>query len=184
MRSMQPPATPPRCSTPPIPATPPRRLTPSAPATPPRRRSTPSILATTPRRSTPSAPTTPSQRSTPFSQRTTPAQSPRSPRRVSPLLFEVEVEREVKLNRQTTLSALHRHHDPQAYVEYPETGEEPVGYLFRRDPQDWKNPTRDFAYSLGLPSGRTQVGKEATCLLLVDSSGTPVPCVQSHFTCA
>lgn len=47
----------------------------------------------------------------------------------------------------------------------------------------WHNPYHDFAYSLGEPSGRTKAGKEVTCPLLTDSTGSLVPCVKMHFTC-
>lgn len=90
----------------------------------------------------------------------------------------------VMLNRQTTLAKLYIYEDIDTYLEYPESGAtQPVGHLFRRDPRNWENPARCFAYSLGRPSGRTIRGKEVGCLLLTAEDGTKVPCVENHSTC-
>lgn len=90
----------------------------------------------------------------------------------------------IKLNRITTLSTLYTYEDSNAYVEYPDTNtNHPVGYLFRRDPHDWQNPTRNFAYSLGKPAGQTKMGEEVNLELLISKDGKRVPCVESHFTC-
>ncbi|KAF8076821.1 hypothetical protein FPV67DRAFT_1715254 [Lyophyllum atratum] len=97
--------------------------------------------------------------------------------------FGRSIQRNYKLNRKTTLSTLYTYNDAHAYVEYPETGSEPVGFLLQRDPAAWRNPAHDFAYSLGTPSGRTKAGDEVECVLLVDKDGKSVPCVESHFTC-
>jgi len=96
----------------------------------------------------------------------------------------LSIQHNVKLNRQTTLATLYIYEDVNAYLEYPETSAtRPVGYLFRRDPRNWENPTRCFAYSLGKPSGQTRRGEEVVCLLLTTEDGTKVPCVESHSTC-
>ena len=66
----------------------------------------------------------------------------------------LSVQHNVKLNRQTTLVTLYIYDDINAYLEYPDTSAtQPVGYLFRRDPRNWENLTRCFAYSVGKPSG-------------------------------
>ncbi|KAG6836008.1 hypothetical protein H0H93_012315 [Arthromyces matolae] len=121
------------------------------------------------------ASTTPSPYSTP----------PRSSRQSSPQqVFTVDKQHSVQLNRQTILSTLYTYHDPQAYVEYPETNfGNPVGHLFRRDPKAWHVPSHDFAYSLGEPSGSTEIGKPKTCPLFKDSKGKLIPTKISHFTC-
>jgi hypothetical protein len=90
----------------------------------------------------------------------------------------------IKLNRVTTLSTLYTYEDSNVYVEYPDTNpNHPVGYLFRCDPRNWQNPIRNFAYSLGKPSGQTKMGEEVKCELLITEDGRHVPCVESHFTC-
>ncbi|KAJ6462953.1 hypothetical protein C8R45DRAFT_940611 [Mycena sanguinolenta] len=51
---------------------------------------------------------------------------------------ETLIEHDIVITNKTTLSTLYRY--PQdAYIEYPETGEEPVGHLFQLDPNDWRN---------------------------------------------
>lgn len=95
----------------------------------------------------------------------------------------------VKLNRQTILSKLYTYDDVHSYIEYPQTSvdtSDAVGHLFRRDPENWLNPARDFAYSLGRPSGinRTYKGQPIVCALLVDEDKKLVPCVETHSTCA
>jgi hypothetical protein len=90
----------------------------------------------------------------------------------------------IKHNRITTLSTLYTYEDSNVYVEYPDTNPaHPVGYLFRCDPRDWQDPTRNFAYSLGKPAGQTKIGEEVHSELLVGKDGKRVPCVESHFTC-
>ena len=94
------------------------------------------------------------------------------------------IQHNVKLNRQTTLATLYIYEDIDTYLEYPETGTtRPVGYLFRRDPRNWENPTQCFAYSLGKPSGQSMRREEVVCPLLMAEDGTKVPCVESHSTC-
>ncbi|KAG6847309.1 hypothetical protein H0H93_008916, partial [Arthromyces matolae] len=63
----------------------------------------------------------------------------------------------------TTLSILYIYEDPHAVLEYPETSADRIGYLFKRDPDDWEDPTSSFAYSLGHPCGQTQRGKAVEC---------------------
>ncbi|PPQ84978.1 hypothetical protein CVT25_010531 [Psilocybe cyanescens] len=90
----------------------------------------------------------------------------------------------IRINRKTTLSKLYTFKDVGAYIEYPETHPtNPVGYMFRQDVKEWWNPTRGFVYSLGMPSGRTKFGEEVYCDLLVDGTGTKVPCYNRHSTC-
>lgn len=96
-------------------------------------------------------------------------------------------ETEVYVNRKTTLSKLHIYDDINAYIEYPETGERegPVGHMFRRDPANWQNPVRNFAYSLGSPEGQSKKGLEIKCPLLkhlIDET-VSIPCIESHYTC-
>jgi hypothetical protein len=94
------------------------------------------------------------------------------------------IRRNVYTTSMTTLSVLYTYEDVNAWVEYPETSpDHPVGYLFRRDPHNWENPVRNFAYSLGKQSGQTEKGQERKHLLLVDRQGSKVPCVVSHLTC-
>jgi hypothetical protein len=92
--------------------------------------------------------------------------------------------RNVYTSSKTTLSVLYTYEDVNAWVEYPETSpDQPIGYLFCRDPRNWENPVRNFAYSLGKPSGQTEQGQERKHPLLVDQQGIKVPCVVSHLTC-
>lgn len=94
------------------------------------------------------------------------------------------IQRNVCLNRKTTLSVLYTFEDVNAWVEYPETNSDrPVGYLFRCDPDNWNNPVRNFSYSLGEPSGRTKRGNEVEISLLKDHNGRNVPCAVAHSTC-
>jgi hypothetical protein len=94
------------------------------------------------------------------------------------------IRKNVYLNRKTTLSVLYTFEDVNAWVEYPETDpDRPVGYLFRRDPDNWYNPVHNFAYSLGEPSGQTRRGHEVENPLLIDHNGINVPCVVAHWTC-
>ncbi|KAF8160165.1 hypothetical protein BJ912DRAFT_866014 [Pholiota molesta] len=91
---------------------------------------------------------------------------------------------DIRLNRVTVLSKLKTFADTAAYVEYPETtATGPVGYLFRQDVNNWRNPLKDFAYSLGQPMGRTREGKEVFSDLLIDEGGEQVPCSKTHATC-
>jgi hypothetical protein len=97
-----------------------------------------------------------------------------------------KVQTNIKLNRKTTLSHLYTYEDVHAYVEYPETSvDDPVGHLFRQDPDKWQDPARNFAYALGFPSGRTLKGAEVTCGLLHEMGNKEklVLCTESHFTC-
>ena len=95
----------------------------------------------------------------------------------------LSVQHNVKLNHQT-LATLYIYDDINAYLEYPETSAtQPVCYLFRRDPRNWENPTRCFAYSLGKPSGQTRKGEEVVCALLTVEDGSKVPCIESYYTC-
>jgi hypothetical protein len=94
------------------------------------------------------------------------------------------IRRNVYTSSKTTLSVLYTYEDVNTWVEYPETSpDQPVGYLFRRDPCNWENPVRNFAYSLGKPSGQTTRGQERKHPLLVDQQGSEVPCVVNHLTC-
>ncbi|KAK7026224.1 hypothetical protein R3P38DRAFT_2948380 [Favolaschia claudopus] len=96
-----------------------------------------------------------------------------------------KVEYDVRLTRETVLSVLYTYDNPDFHLEYPETSEEGVGYLIRRDPNNWTNPLHDSAYSKGKPSGRTTRGKEISCQLLNDqtNSGQTIPCVRAHSSC-
>ncbi|KAJ7898740.1 hypothetical protein B0H13DRAFT_1884193 [Mycena leptocephala] len=60
------------------------------------------------------------------------------------------VEINVKLTSKTTLAALYRY--PAEYIlEYPETSTaNPVGHLFRMDPENWLVPDLNIAYSRGI----------------------------------
>ena len=90
----------------------------------------------------------------------------------------------VYTSSKTTLSVLYTYEDVNAWVEYLETSpNQPVGYLFCCDPPKWENLVRNFAYSLGKPSGQTIRGQEREHPLLVDRQGRKVPCVVSHLTC-
>jgi len=103
---------------------------------------------------------------------------------LSPLSVPPTLRRDVRINRQMTLSTLYTFENIDAYVEYPETNaDRPVGYLFRCDPNNWNNPAHNFAYSLGKPSSQTKKGAEVECSLLVGQGGEAVPCIRSHYTC-
>ncbi|KAK7013858.1 hypothetical protein R3P38DRAFT_3322433 [Favolaschia claudopus] len=73
---------------------------------------------------------------------------------------------------------LYTYNNPEFHLEYPETSEDGVGYLIRRDPENWSNPLYDSAYARGKPSGRTPRGKEISCQLLNDqtNSGQEILC--------
>ncbi|KAJ7830070.1 hypothetical protein B0H14DRAFT_3715963 [Mycena olivaceomarginata] len=98
---------------------------------------------------------------------------------------EATEEHNVRLTKKTTLSKLYRH--PLGTVlEYPETSHtesHPVGHLFEMDPQDWKVPDLNIAYSRGSPRGRTLMGREVFFKVMVDREGNEVPCTESHSTC-
>jgi hypothetical protein len=89
----------------------------------------------------------------------------------------------VAINRITTLECLYEY--PVGYVlEYPETSSTgAVGHLFRVDPNDWRDPTLNIAYSRGSNRGQTVAGKSVTCALLVDTEGNMVNCAERHTTC-
>ncbi|KAJ6627414.1 hypothetical protein B0H10DRAFT_1779384 [Mycena sp. CBHHK59/15] len=73
---------------------------------------------------------------------------------------------------------------PYKYLQYPETvSSGSVGHLFRMNPSDWRTPALNIAYSRGKPAGQTIAGNTVQCCLLVDDSGQPVPCIESHTTC-
>lgn len=98
------------------------------------------------------------------------------------------VEEDYRLNWQTTLSCLYVFDEIDAYVEYPECHEtHPVGYLFRCNLNNWLNPTRNFAYSLGLPSGTTRQTRQGGLInvrpLKNSLTGESVACIEHHSTC-
>jgi hypothetical protein len=120
------------------------------------------------------------------------ASLPPSPTHFSPVAFPsavtsaVRVMTDVKLNHVTTLSHLYIYEDIHACIEYPKMSEgASIGHLFLQDPENWQDPSHNFAYSLGLPSGHTKGGEEVTCLVLHEKGNDSklVPCVQHHFTC-
>lgn len=120
---------------------------------------------------------------------TSPFREPTSSGPPSPSASSVEpaipsVQYQVYLNRVTTLSKLFSY-PVDAFVEYPETcnSGQSVGHLFHLDPSKWQAPVRNFAYSLGSPSGRTLKGNEVFCRLLVDQENKTVPCIKRHYTC-
>ncbi|KAF8957977.1 hypothetical protein BDZ97DRAFT_2078861 [Flammula alnicola] len=101
-----------------------------------------------------------------------------------PAFGRPEVRNNIRLNRKTCISTLYVYNDVSTYIEYPSTNYgDPVGYLFRQDSSNWQNPARNFAYSLGQPSGRTQEGCDVYCNLLVGEDGSEVPCTKKHYTC-
>ncbi|KAJ6456200.1 hypothetical protein C8R45DRAFT_1056526 [Mycena sanguinolenta] len=89
---------------------------------------------------------------------------------------------DVFITKCTTLATLYRY-SPDTYMEYPETGQKPVGHLFQLDPKNWVTLSLDFAYSLGIPSGRSKKTEEITCPILADRRGNLVQCIKSHSTC-
>jgi hypothetical protein len=89
----------------------------------------------------------------------------------------------VYLTRQTTISTLYIYEDINVWMEYPETKtDRPIGYLFRRDPQDWQNPAYSFAYSLGSPAGQIK-REDGGCPLLIGADGNQVPYTIKSATC-
>ncbi|KAJ6494582.1 hypothetical protein C8R45DRAFT_1095495 [Mycena sanguinolenta] len=105
-----------------------------------------------------------------------------------PNSIPTSVKYNVKVTRKTTLSILYTYEDPNVFLEYPETSVQGVGYLMRRDPANWRNPTQDFAYSSGKPGGQTKKGEEEKCSLLFDADPSDadvnrVLCTKSHSTC-
>ncbi|KAJ6467458.1 hypothetical protein DFH09DRAFT_1254258 [Mycena vulgaris] len=96
-----------------------------------------------------------------------------------------ETEDDVKITRETTLSTLYTYAQG-VVIEYPETSLEGAGHLFLMDPStpdSWRNPIRDFAYSLGAPKGFTRVGRESLVAILTGSDGEMVPCRIQYATC-
>ncbi|KAJ3756434.1 hypothetical protein EV360DRAFT_84964 [Lentinula raphanica] len=86
-----------------------------------------------------------------------------------------------KLSRKSLLSVVYLYGSDTS-LEYPETGDNGVGHLFRMKPEDWESPGADFAYSRGDPRGISR--EYVTVPLLVDSrNGEMVPCVTRHSTC-
>ncbi|KAG6824163.1 hypothetical protein H0H92_007812, partial [Tricholoma furcatifolium] len=119
----------------------------------------------------------------PSSLPSTPQSSRRSSRNATPASSRTyrpsdtanhRVEHDVAITRQTIVSVLYTYQDPQCYIEYPETSESHVGYLFERDPNHWELPCENFAYSLGSPKGRSRKHEEKKCLLLKDIDGQGV----------
>ncbi|KAJ7442069.1 hypothetical protein B0H11DRAFT_1749418 [Mycena galericulata] len=51
------------------------------------------------------------------------------------------------------------------------------------NPDSWRNPIRDFAYSLGNPKGYSRVGCDSFVTLLTDAEGKMVPCRVQNATC-
>ncbi|KAK7015447.1 hypothetical protein R3P38DRAFT_3321667 [Favolaschia claudopus] len=95
---------------------------------------------------------------------------------------ETKTEFDVFINRKTTLSKLYRY-PPNTYIEYPETGEQPVGHLFKLDPENWERPMLDFSYSQGKPDGQSKSTEEVFCPVLLDKNGNAVLCVSRFSTC-
>jgi hypothetical protein len=110
--------------------------------------------------------------------------SPHRSRISSPALSPLPIiERDVRLNRKTTLHTLFRY-PLGTVIEYPETSAKgSVGHLFEVAPDEWSNPRLSFAYSQGAPTGRTKAGSYTFCPLLVDDNGEEVPCQEVHATC-
>ncbi|KAJ6527069.1 hypothetical protein B0H19DRAFT_970076 [Mycena capillaripes] len=116
-------------------------------------------------------------------QRLSPNVTP--PRPCSPHSPASEIGVDVKITRQTTISSLYTYALGTS-VEYPQTSIEGVGHLFLMDPSDtdnWPNPIRDFAYSLGDPKGYTRTSLSNFVEILTDSNGNMVPCRIQHATC-
>ena len=108
--------------------------------------------------------------------------SSRTPINFSP----IRVEHNVQLTRETKLSTLYIYEDPDFDLEYPETSTEgAIGYLLRRDPQNWTNPLLDLAYSNGKPGGQTARNKAKPCSLLRDPSdeNNEILCIRVHSAC-
>ncbi|KAJ6531648.1 hypothetical protein DFH09DRAFT_1263868 [Mycena vulgaris] len=95
---------------------------------------------------------------------------------------ETVVEHDIFINDRTILETLHRY-PADTYIEYPESGPNPIGHLFELDPQDWQRPTRDLAYSQGKPAGQLPKSEHIFCSILVDKYGEMVPCTKSYSTC-
>lgn len=89
----------------------------------------------------------------------------------------------VAINRITTLEVLYKY--PVGYVlEYPETSSTgSIGHLFHMDPNDWRDPVLNIAYSRGAGTGQSLSGTSVKCDLLVDSEGNRVECRERHTTC-
>ncbi|KAJ7596417.1 hypothetical protein C8J56DRAFT_1040671 [Mycena floridula] len=95
---------------------------------------------------------------------------------------------DVKINRTTTLARMYVFNTPGAYIEYPETlSDRPIGYLLRCDPERWKIPSGNFAYSLGSPGGHRAKGTDGNDLqvnvLKHMVTDLKVPCTETHYTC-
>ncbi|KAJ8095376.1 hypothetical protein PM082_023146 [Marasmius tenuissimus] len=90
---------------------------------------------------------------------------------------------DLRINRKTTLSALHYHREGEI-VPYLCTGSDsgrPVGHIFTMAANYWENPTCNLAYSLGEPKGRNSTLVEVP--FLKDRTGRLVPCIKSYATC-
>ncbi|KAK7061173.1 hypothetical protein R3P38DRAFT_2757690 [Favolaschia claudopus] len=97
---------------------------------------------------------------------------------------ETKTEFNAFINHKTTLSKLYCY-PPNTYIEYPETGEQPVSHLFKLDPENWERPMLDFSYSQGKPDGQSKSTEEVFCpvLVLLDKNGNAVLCVSRFSTC-
>lgn len=90
---------------------------------------------------------------------------------------------DIPLNRESTLELLLRYELGHS-VEYPRTSATgKIGHLFQIDASAWVNPVEFVVYSQGSPHGATVKDKPVYCRLLVDSTGSEVPCRQTHSTC-
>lgn len=121
--------------------------------------------------------------SLPASPSSSPAPAPHAP--LPPPPTKTIEEHGVRLTNKTTLSKLYRY-PLDTVIEYPETSctQDPVGHLFRMDPDDWQVPDLNIVYSRGEPMGRTLSGKEVFFDVMVDGAGNRVPCMESHSTCS
>ncbi|KAF8991724.1 hypothetical protein BDZ89DRAFT_1173203 [Hymenopellis radicata] len=110
---------------------------------------------------------------------TIPASSPSIPASAS---TPTRIERNVRLTQRTSVSELHVYEDPTAFVEYPATSNDGIGYLFRQDIHNWRHPNVDFVYSFGEPGGFSG-NQSRTVDILVDSTGEKVRCTTHRKTC-
>lgn len=101
---------------------------------------------------------------------------------LSPGLSPSSTRQNVSVNRQTTVNVLYEY-PSGTHIEFPETSSSGrVGHLFTGlDPENWVNPASAIAYSLGPPKGTSK--SDGPCDILLDESGSRVPCNVSHYTC-
>ncbi|KAK7047447.1 hypothetical protein VNI00_006678 [Paramarasmius palmivorus] len=123
-----------------------------------------SIPATPLRNTTPSPPSSPSRR---FVFSRTAEDSP------------TKIETNARASTRSICDKLY-YYENGAYIEYPETSKNGIGYLIKCDPDNWHSPFEDIAYSLG---GRKSVKGNTKPLRHRLIGNGNIDCVHRYKTC-